>query len=182
MRRWRPASRGMQIARLFKMAQPRRSITVVAMAACCCLAESALSSPPHVSLVAGAADLKPLAACIESRASTSGPVTSADRLAEGLEFRLTLSAQFEEPDVLIVDSLLKPDVADLVAARDHDDDPEAQTASARRFERLLRIPLSSRAWVWKEGRVAAICSDVADWIIRSRARPILLDRLSPADE
>lgn len=140
----------------------------------------ATSTP--VAVVAGAPELNSLATCIAERAQASGPVVSPTRLVDGLEFRLLLRSEPGAPPLLIVNSLLKPDVASLIASHNHDDHPESQSVAATRFYRLLRIPLGSRAWLWQMRRQKAICGEAAAWIGRVRRQPIDFDRIGADGE
>lgn len=112
----------------------------------------------------------------------SGPVLHPARLVDGLEFRLLLRSEPGTPPLLIINALLKPDVAGLIASHNHDDHPESQSAAATRFYRLLRIPLGSRAWLWQIRRQKAICSEAAAWIGRVRRQPIDFDRIGADGE
>ncbi len=141
------------------------------------LATAAWAGSTPVAVVAGVPELNTLSACITARAQVSGPVLSSERLLDGLEFRLRLHAVPDAPSLLVVSAFLKPDVAGLITAHDHDDDPEAQSAAATRFYRLLRIPLGSRAWRWQAEREQAICGEAAAWIERVRSRPVNFDHI-----
>ncbi len=145
-------------------------------------AQPVLAAATPVALVAGSPELTTLAACIAERAGVSGPVLNTARLVDGLEFRMVLRSEPGAAPMLIINGLLKPDVAGLIASHNHDDHPESQSAAATRFYRLLRIPLGSRAWVWRREQEQAICSEAAAWIESLRRRPINFDRLGPDGE
>ena len=146
------------------------------------ISQPAWAVPSPVAVVAGAPELSPLAACITERALASGQVLNSERLVEGLEFRLLLRTEADAPAMLIINSLLKPDVTGLIASHHHDDDPESQPAAATRFYHLLRIPLGSRAWLWQREREKDICGEAAAWIERVRRRPINFDRIGADGE
>jgi hypothetical protein len=129
-----------------------------------------------------APELAGLAACIATKAQNSGPIVPMEGLVEGVEFRMLLQADPGAPRMLIIEGLLKPDVAGLVESLHHHDDLEAQPAAATRFFHLLRIPVGTRAWVWRPEREAALCSEAAGWIAHLRSRPVLFDRLAPDGE
>lgn len=148
-----------------------------ALAAVVWIAQPAWAVPTPVAVMAGAPELNSLAACIAERAQASGPVLNAERLVDGLEFRLLLRAEPGAAPLLIVNGLLKPDVAGLIESHNHDDHPESQSAAATRFYRLLRVPLGSRAWLWQREREKIICGEAAAWIERVRRRPINFDRI-----
>lgn len=140
------------------------------------------AAPTRVSISRAAPELAGLAACIATKAQNSGPVVPMEGLVEGVEFRMLLQADPGAPGMLIIEGLLKPDVAGLVESLQHHDDPEAQPAAATRFFHLLRIPVGTRAWVWRPEREAALCSEAAGWIAHLRSRPVLFDRLAPDGE
>ncbi|MBT9613393.1 MAG: hypothetical protein IV108_09030, partial [Burkholderiales bacterium] len=115
-------------------------------------AQPILAASTPVALVAGSPELTTLAACMAERAMVSGPVLNAERLVDGLEFRMLLRSEPGAAPMLIINGLLKPDVAGLIESHNHDDHPESQSAAATRFYRMLRIPLGSRAWLWQRER------------------------------
>ena len=153
-----------------------------ALAAAVWAAQPVLAASTPVALVAGSPELAPLAACMAERAMASGPVLNSERLVDGLEFRIVLRSEPGAAPMLIINALLKPDVAGLIESHNHDDHPESQSAAATRFYRLLRIPLGSRAWVWRREQEKAICGEAAAWIESLRRRPINYDRLGPDGE
>jgi len=146
------------------------------------IAQPAWAAATPVAVMAGAPELNSLAACVAGRVQASGPVLSAERLADGLEFRLLLRAEAGAAPLLIVNGLLNPDVEGLIASHNHDDHPESQSAAATRFYRLLRVPLGSRAWLWRQDREKIICGEAAAWIERLRHRPINFDRIGADGE
>ena len=146
------------------------------------MAFSVCAAPTPVAVVAGSPELSSLATCIAEQVSASGPVVHPARLLDGLEFRVLLRSEPGAPPVLMVNGLLKPDVASLIASHNHDDHPESQSAAATRFYHLLRIPLGSRAWLWQTRRQKAICGEVAAWIARVRREPIAFDRIGADGE
>ena len=151
----------------------------LAMLAWSSMVSSGHAAPTQVALLNGSATLSGLAACLATRVGDSGPLVQAEALSDGLEFRLSLRAEPRTPALLIIQGLLKPDVAGLLESHDHGDDPEAQPAAAKRFFQLLRIPVGTRAWVWQPQHEGAICSEAALWISHLRSHPILFDRLGP---
>lgn len=153
-----------------------------ALAAVVWVAQPAWAAPTPVAVISGAPELNSLAACIAERAQASGPVLNAERLVDGLEFRLLLRAEPGAAPLLVVNGLLKPDVEGLIASHIHDDHPESQSAAATRFYRLLRVPLGSRAWLWRQDREKIICGEAAAWIERVRRRPINFDRIGADGE
>lgn len=158
--------------RLFNNVIPGALLTVV-------LTCPAVAAGTPVALSAVSPQLTALASCISARAAGSGQVVSADRLANGLEFRLILKADDGASSLLIISGLFKPDVAGLSG---QDDDPEAHSAAVAHFFNLLRIPLGYRAWVWQKERETAICREAAEWIAHLRSRPVMFDGLSAEDE
>ena len=159
-----------------------RALAGYALAVVLWSAQPVWAAPTPVAVVVGSPELTTLAACIAERAQASGPLLNPERLADGLEFRLLLRAEPRAPILLIVNALLKPDVAGLIAAHNHDDHPESQAAAATRFYRLLRVPLGSRAWLWQRKREKAICGEAAAWIERMRSRPVNFDRIGADGE
>ncbi len=153
---------------------------VLALAAACLFAADGHAAPTRVALLSDAAELSGLTACLGDALAKSGPLARADAFPEGLEFRLLLRTVPGQPGLLVVQGLLKPDVAGLVESHNHDDDPEGQPEAARRFFHLLRIPLDTRVWAWQPARQAAICTEAAEWVDGLRRRPILFDRLGEA--
>ena len=143
----------------------------------CAFTAAAWAAPTPVAVTAGSPELSTLAACIAERASASGPVVTSARLVDGLEFRLLLRSEPGVPALLIVNALLKPDVASLIASHNHDDHAESQSAAATRFYHLLRVPLGSRAWLWQRQQEPAICGAAAAWVARVRRQPIDFDHI-----
>ncbi|MBI5750763.1 MAG: hypothetical protein HZA59_01275 [Hydrogenophilales bacterium] len=153
-----------------------------ALAVAVWVAQPVQAASTPVALVAGSPELTTLAACMAERAKLSGPVLNSERLVDGLEFRLLLRSEPGAAPILIINGLLKPDVAGLIESHNHDDHPESQSAAATRFYRMLRIPLGSRAWVWQREQEKAICGEAVAWIERVRRRPINFDRIGPDGE
>lgn len=174
---FRPYSRAC-LTRLF----PKPALAGLALIAWCLAAPPGLAAPIRVALLNGSPELAGLAACLAARVGDSGPLVNAGALSEGLEFRLVLRAEPGAPSLLVVQGLLKPDVAGLIESHNHDDDAEAQPEAARRFFHLLRIPVGTRAWVWQPERETALCGEAADWIAGLRSRPILFDRLEAGSD
>lgn len=159
-----------------------RCVAGFVLAAAVWAVKPVLAASTPVALVAGSPELIPLAACMAERAKLSGTVLNAERLVDGLEFRMLLRSEPGAAPMLIINGLLKPDVAGLIESHNHDDHPESQSAAATRFYRLLRIPLGSRAWLWQREREKAICGEAVAWIESLRRRPINYDRLGPDGE
>lgn len=156
---------------------PKPALAGLALIVSCLAAPPGLAAPTRVALLNGSPELAGLAACLAARVGDSGPPVRAEALSDGLEFRMALRAEPGAPALLVVQALLKPDVAGLVESHLHDDDPEAQPEAARRFFHLLRIPVDARAWVWRPEREKAVCGEAAAWVAGLRSRPILFDRL-----
>jgi len=161
---------------------PRPAWYAFALIALCSTAPPGLAAPTRTALLNASPELTGLAACLAAQIRDSGSLVGAETLSEGLEFRLVLRAEPGEPALLVVQGLLKPDIASLVESHNHDDDPEAQPEAARRFFHLLRIPVGTRAWVWQREREAALCGEAANWVAGLRSRPILFDRLGPGGD
>ena len=161
-----------------------RAISLVGfvLAALVWIVQPTWAATTPVAVMAGAPELNSLAACIAERAQASGPVVQPERLVDGLEFRLLLRTEPGAAPLLIANGLLKPDVGGLIASHNHDDHPESQSAAATRFYRLLRVPLGSRAWLWRQDREKIICGEAAAWIERVRRRPINFDRIGADGE
>ncbi len=174
---FRPYSRTCLLRLSHKPALP-----VLAAVALLAATQPAYAAPTRVALLNASPELSGLAACLAARIGDSGPVVRAEALADGLEFRLMLRSEPGAPALLVVQGLLKPDVAGLVESHQHDDDPEAQPEAATRFYRLLRIPVGTRAWVWQPERETALCGEAAHWVGGLRSRPIQLDRLEPGGD
>lgn len=147
-----------------------------------CFAVALAAAPAHaaptpLALVGSVPEVAPLLACVAERLRAQGPEPlPADAPAVRMEFRVSLLPGA----ALAITGLLRPDVSALIAAQD--DDPEAHPAAARRFFRLLRVHVGTRAWPWQPGQQADLCREAADWIHGLRSRPVLFDRLGPDGE
>jgi len=128
-----------------------------------------------VALVSGSAEISSLATCIESSVAESGPVVNAQRLAEGLEFRIGFRRGADQQALVTITALLKPNLEALTDSLDPD--PEAQPATVARFYNLLRVHIGTRAWLWQPENDKEICRESAAWIRQLRSRPILFDRI-----
>lgn len=147
----------------------------IALAATVCAAQLARAARTPVALVSGTPEGSAVAACINASVIDSGPVVSAERLAEGLEFRIGLLGAAGAQQLVTITALLKPNVTALTES--HDNEPEAQPAAASRFYRLLRVHVGTRAWLWRREGETEICREAATWIKQLRSRPILFDRI-----
>jgi hypothetical protein len=147
-----------------------------------CIAPAGLAAPAPIALVSPSPTLAGLKACLAKRAVDSGPVVRADTLVSGFEFRMALRNESGASPLLVIQALIRPDMSSLLQSHHHDDDPEAQPEATARVLGLLRIPVGTRAWVWRAARQALICAEAADWLTRLRSRPVLLDRLGPDGE
>ena len=143
-------------------------------------AQPARSARTAVALVSGAPEVSPLQNCIAKDVADSGPVVSAERFAEGLEFRIALRGAVDTPQLVTITALLKPDLSALTDS--HEQEPEAQPAAAARFYQLLRVHIGTRAWLWQREREIEICREAATWVKQLRARPILFDRIGADGE
>ena len=89
-------------------------------------AQPARSARTAVALISGAPEVSPLQNCIATDVADSGPVVSAERLAEGLEFRIALHGAVDTPQLATITALLKPDLSTLT-------DPTTKTRKHNRL-------------------------------------------------
>lgn len=128
---------------------------------------------PVLALRADTPESAALAACVGARLAAAGfSLEPAPRMPSGLEARIALHPLM--PPAASVALSLKP--APELLAHDHDDDPEAHPEIVARLRNRLRIPLATRVWSLGPGTPDP-CPDIADWLVHTGSRPVLLDRL-----